>query len=81
VPDALAVKYPHVALSRGWQWVFSSSNVSQDARTGLRLRQHMTDTTIQKSVAVASKRADITKPSSPHIVRRSFATDLSQSGQ
>ena len=83
VPDALAVKYPHAALSRGWKWVFSSSNVSKDARTGLRLRHYMNGTTIQNpsllrpSKQVSPNHARRTSCASPlPPISRSQANDI-----
>ena len=57
LPDALAVKYPSAASAWGWQWVFPSATFSVDPRSGTRRRHHLHETTVQKAVAIAAKRA------------------------
>ncbi|MDP2006964.1 MAG: integron integrase [Rubrivivax sp.] len=80
LPHALSVKYPAASRVLGWQWIFPSAKRSADPRGNAVQRHHLSETSIQKAMGIAARRAGIEKPCSPHILRHSFATHLLQSG-
>lgn len=80
--NALTRKYPNANREWVWQFIFPSKSLSHDPRSDdPRLyRYHLHDSTIQKVVRQAAKRARIPKRVSPHVFRHSFATHLLERG-
>jgi len=80
LPDALSRKYPNMGKEWAWQYVFPSSKLSVDPRSGKTGRHHISDKSIQTAVKNAVYMTGIPKHASVHTFRHSFATHLLQSG-
>ena len=52
-----------------WQYVFPSSGRSLDPRSGVERRHHLDESSIQKAVRGAVRKAGIAKPASCHTLR------------
>lgn len=80
IPDALSRKYPNAEKEFRWQYVFPSTKISTDPRTGKVRRHHIHENGLQKYIKKAAEETGITKKVNCHALRHSFATHLLENG-
>lgn len=80
VPYALSRKYPNVAKELAWQYLFPSTGIGKDPRTGVLRRHHLHESALRKGLSKARRASGINKHIKCHTFRHSFATRLLQQG-
>ncbi|MEM1444289.1 MAG: integron integrase [Verrucomicrobiota bacterium] len=80
IPHAYEVKNRGAGVSLAWFWIFPSSRLSKDRRSGLIRRHHVHKNGLPNAIRKAASLAQINKRVGAHTLRHSYATHLLLAG-
>lgn len=80
LPNALAVKYPALAKSWDWQYVFAWKQLLRHPGSGALRRWHPLEATVQAAFKAACRKTGLPESTHFHTLRHSYATHLLEAG-
>ncbi len=80
MPPALERKLSSAPREWGWQYVFPARHPAIDPHSGLLRQHHIHESSPQKAIRGAAKKAGLAKRVTCHTLRHSFATHLLENG-
>jgi integron integrase len=80
LPDRLGVKYPRLAFSPDWAFLFPGNSPCRHPRTGQMVRYRLLEENVQRAVRASVRRLDLPPMLTPHSLRHAWATHALNAG-